>query len=389
MKVFLFDVDSVLLNPLGYRYGIPAAIHHYTRQWGWGDVGPTEEQIEAMEAHGISSEWDSIACILARLLCLALPDTTHPFPANLASTHQFLLAQPQPAPKFDIVAWIGAVMQATQPGEAPAIAALRLLTAQTPSSFHPLLQDLLGDTRNVWQSELTRVFQQLMLGDALFSTTYRLPATLHSTSFLTQYDQTLLSPANAHWLRNAYSLATADTPAVAVYTARPCLPPIDANADPLGYSPEAELALQLVGLDGVPLVGYGCVQWLAQQVGGNAEQYGKPQVVQALGALGAALSGKIATSLQSAFELVCNGKLLSPFAEWVGHPLQIFIFEDSARSIRGVQQMGALLREHGIDAQVFGMGIDPYGPKQPVLQAVGAKVFADVNQAILWARQES
>jgi len=163
------------------------------------------------------------------------------------------------------------------------------------------------------------------------------------------------------------------------------LPPSDANADKLGYSPEAELALQLVGLGSVPLVGYGGVQWLARQVGGNAEQYGKPQVVQALGALGAALSGQIANSLLSAFALACNGELLSPFAEWVGQPLRIFIFEDSARSIRGVQQMGALLREHSIDAQVFGMGIDPYGAKQSVLRAADAQIFADVNQAIAWA----
>jgi len=209
MNVFLFDVDSVLLNPLGYRYGIPAAIHHYTRQWGWGEVGPTEEQIEEMEAHGISSEWDSIACILARLLSLALPDTllslalpdtAQPFPTDLPSAHQFLLTHPQPAPALKIVPWIGDVMQATRPGEAPAIAALRLLIAQTPSHLHPLLRDLLSHTRNVWQSELTRVFQQLMLGDTLFSETYQLPATLHSASFLTQHDQALLSPANADWL---------------------------------------------------------------------------------------------------------------------------------------------------------------------------------------------
>ncbi len=42
---------------------------------------------------------------------------------------------------------------------------------------------------------------------------------------------------------------------VAIYTARPSHPPADATGSRVGYSPEAELALQTAHIEGFPLVG--------------------------------------------------------------------------------------------------------------------------------------
>ena len=125
-------------------------------------------------------------------------------------------------------------------------------------------------------------------------------------------DRSLIS---ADAKRKLAEWAQADRAQVCVYTARPSLPPAD---DPdhishIGYSPEAELGMQLLDMH-YPLIATGRVQWLAAKVNVPFESVTKPAPIQALAAIGAALTHEEANSLLAAHALVARGELIGPLA---------------------------------------------------------------------------
>ena len=62
--LFLFDVDSVLVEALGYLRALQDTVAHFTKQLGAGSHAPTEAEARAFEAYGLTSEWDSgAACV--------------------------------------------------------------------------------------------------------------------------------------------------------------------------------------------------------------------------------------------------------------------------------------------------------------------------------------
>ncbi|MDT8280919.1 MAG: hypothetical protein RQ806_10285, partial [Erythrobacter sp.] len=150
---------------------------------------------------------------------------------------------------------------------------------------------LLGDVYNVAGTPTTRLFQNFAIGSELFHKTYGEPGPVETESFISTRDEALLDSASRtrllDWADDAQH-------GVVVYTARPSLPPADLASDTaltdtnFGYAPEAELALDLLGLTGrVPLIGQGRVGWLAWRSGRTAADYVKPSPVQALAAVGA------------------------------------------------------------------------------------------------------
>src|SRR6185503_13358919 len=67
MQLHLFDMDAVLVHPGGYHAALVATVNHFSRAMGHGDYGPTPEEIEAFEAAGITSEWDSAPIAIAEI----------------------------------------------------------------------------------------------------------------------------------------------------------------------------------------------------------------------------------------------------------------------------------------------------------------------------------
>lgn len=345
-EVFLFDMDSVLLIPGGYRAALIETVNHFSRQMGLGDLAPTHDEIEAFEAAGITSEWDSAPISIAVIA----------------------LTGKRP----DYLTLIERLSAEWRKGEYPAEAAYRILAnGHLPSpggrgaAGEGEVQDILLYSRNIRRSPVLNIFQQFTLGEA-FEETYGLPKTIDTHSTLLKHDRPALSkpvPLNS-----------------AIYTARPSRPPRDAPHR-TGYAPEAELGAQLVGLSHLPLIGFGSFQWLAETVGGGAEHYLKPSPVHALAAIGAALGGAESESLRAA-EATARGEgseWLPPLKKLRGATGRVTVFEDSAASIRGVREAVGMLGEGW---GCVGVGISPGGPKKAALAKVADRVYSSLDSAL-------
>ncbi|NPA30626.1 MAG: hypothetical protein GXO37_01345, partial [Chloroflexi bacterium] len=67
-EVWLFDMDGVLLAPLGYRRAVAATVQHFAHRLGLTPPLPADGDMAEYEAHGITSEWDMTPLMLAALL---------------------------------------------------------------------------------------------------------------------------------------------------------------------------------------------------------------------------------------------------------------------------------------------------------------------------------
>ena len=70
--IVVFDVDGVLVNPIGYRLGFQKTICHYLEQMSLPCEFKSEEISELFEAHSANSEWDMVPISLAIILEAAL-----------------------------------------------------------------------------------------------------------------------------------------------------------------------------------------------------------------------------------------------------------------------------------------------------------------------------
>jgi hypothetical protein len=393
MHLFLFDIDSVLVEANGYLKALQDTVAHFSRQMGVGEHPPTEKEVRALEAHGLTSEWDSApTCIAALLLERLRLDVLSYLPTDLPDVVAMLAARPVPLHPPDY-AWlarrIGERLVEQRPSDplGTAEAARTVLwedVEMTPrlalhrSALEALFDALLGHTHDFYQAPVTRYFQHLVIGSQGVRQTYGVEPDFESTAYLREYDRPLLT-ADA---RNRLHEATDNKQVrVALYTARPSLPPTDADVAANGYSPEAELARSLVEMDTYPLIGLGRVQWLAQQAGETVEHLVKPSPVQALAAIGAAWSGQEATSLQAALALHRYSKLREPLAEIEG--TTVHVFEDSPGGLDAVRRAVEVLVEAELDVtwQPYGIA-PPHGPKAEAMRARGIPIYPSVNEAL-------
>ena len=171
---------------------------------------------------------------------------------------------------------------------------------------------MFSQTHDVDRAPVTQIFQEFVIGSQLYAESYQLPPRFNEPSVLITEDRSLISAAAKQKLAE---WAQADRAQVCVYTARPSLPPAD---DPdhishVGYSPEAELGMQLLDMH-YPLIATGRVQWLAAKVNVPFESVTKPAPIQALAAIGAAITREEANSLLAAHALMSRGELIGPLA---------------------------------------------------------------------------
>jgi len=347
LNLYLFDVDSVLLYPGGYRAALNATINYFSQQLGLGDLAPTDHEIESIEALGITSEWDSAPISVADIL----------------------ITRQRP----DYVDLARRVNAEWRKGEYPAEAAYRLLrpisNLQSPVASKLetgdwRLDDLLLHSRNIRRSPVQKIFQQYVLGEA-FEPTYGMARTLESPSMLLQYDRPDLNrPVPEHSV---------------IYTARPSKAPHEVEPR-LGYAPEAELGAHLVGLTHLPIIGFGSFQWLVEEMGNGAvaDELVKPSPIHGLAAIGAAATGAEAASLIAA-EAATRGEWLSPLKELRGQAGRVTVFEDSAKSITGVREAVSMLGENW---SCIGIGIAGGGPKAEALAKVSDRVYASIDNAL-------
>jgi len=397
VPVFLFDIDGVLVEPHGYRQSIRLTLNHFTSRMGLGDLCPDEADISLFESQGVTSEWDIVPICLAAILDAL--QGNHPelrFPPDLLLACEVVRAGHAQNPVVDYQSLALKLGTSFKPGVIPSKLALMLNeTGRTQPPFphlvgHPLLAHLLDQTRNIYTSLVTRTFQHYSLGSDRFEQTYGSSTQTHSLapefetiSYLKTCDRPILT---RKWRDTLISQWKAGCLHLAAYTARPSLVKNLGNNREMTYSPEAEMALELTGLEGIPLVGYGQVCALAELTGLSPEQIIKPSPIQPLGAIGAALYRDEMSAMLAAERLI-NGDEAMYFKDMPA--LDIHIFEDSAGSIRAVEKAASLLAEHGVPITVHAWGVATDPSKVTALQKVGAAILADVNQALVEAYRYS
>jgi hypothetical protein len=407
MHLFLFDIDGVLVDARAYQKALLDTVAHFSRLLGLGDHPPTDAQVQAFEANGLNSEWDSgAACVAALLLERLRREPAFPLPPRWSEALAALAAHPCPLPRPDYAA-LAKKVGARLGGFSPAQAAHAVLWDEAQaipgldcSKLAPLLDTLLGQVHDFYHAPVTRHFQHLVLGSQAISQTYGVSPDLQSPAYLRRYDRPLLSPAVRALLLE--KIASGQVRA-ALYTTRPSLPPACAGGEPaMGYAPEAEMAQELVGLETWPLVGRGRLRWLARRAGeelgslelgslelGSLElgslELGsllKPFPVQALAAIGAAWSGQEKAALTAALALYRQGKLIPPLADL--EPVSVHVFEDSPGGLQAVEHGVEALRAAGLTVSWQPYGIARAGsPKAATLAARGVPVYPSINEAVL------
>ena len=373
--VLLFDVDGVLVEPRGYRQAVRDTFAHFASQMGQTHLTLPESVLSQMEARSITVEWDMIPLCLVAVLDeiqrqsppLSLP-TTIPEAFAALKTNAPRLAHIDFSPIIELVvarlvsgAYPADVLRDAYPGD---------------DGWVWLRRELLTGTRDVPRSDTTRHFQELVLGSEQFARTYALAPTLNSPSYLLAHDRPFLTPNASARVSKQWISGSID---VAVYTARPSRPPRELTDVPSGYAPEAELALGLVGLSDIPLIGYGKLDWYAQQKHLNIAALQKPAPFQALAAIFAAISRIEHAALDDAHTFQ---RTKTPPKYLEGRAWDVQVFEDSPGGIIAVQKAGEMLRAAGVDVQVRAWGIAVEARKVDALASVGAQVVSNVNDVL-------
>jgi hypothetical protein len=379
----LFDVDGVLVKPAGYRKASQSALNFFTRQMGIADQPLGEDIFSLFESQNIISEWDIVPLCLAAImddLMGRCPDLR--LPQDLSGALEGLHACQLPVPQVDYAGLTACLGGGFLPGKTFADLALQLnQTGELNPPFpnlqgHPLLSIILEHTRDVVKSPVTRIFQQFVLGCENFQKAYDLTCQVENSSYLMEYDRPALEGSQRDDLLNYWRKDQLD---LAAYTIRPCFL---GSAEPekiLPYSPEAELALELNGLEGIPCMGYGQVYRAAELAGISPENIIKPSPVQALGAIGAAVFRIELEAIQEAINWINCGDS-SYFKRLPA--LDVYIFEDSAGSILGVKSACEMLVRLGIPVSLRACGIASSSVKIAALQLAQAEIFSNVNSAV-------
>ena len=394
--VALLDLDGVLIKSGGYRAVFHASMNYFLRIMGLdSDVGPKEQDLVIFETYGVTAEWDMLP------ICLAVVFehiyTLYNEKITLFSLEQALSWVASHKAVDFIVDYEAALYkmapyfwETPMPAESIRLACQNGLGKQLfPQLYcHPLLDQLLSNTRSSADSLTTRILMNFQLGDFVFEQSFHMPAEVKTKSILQANDKTLLSEDNLQEIQNLFNQ---ERVCFAYLTLRPSYPPKELELKMPGYSPEAELALNKIDLHGVPLIAYGRMQFLASQLGVTPDSLVKPFPYQALAGIKAAIernelqallwAGKIYKRMQSS---VGDTKFdISEFTEsGLSDDLDIHIFEDMPVGIKSTRRAVDLLKGFGYNVKFTAWGITSDKKMEIILRGQGARVFSDINQAM-------
>ena len=388
-KVMLFDVDGVLVQAGGYWAAREASMKFFIDQLSWDIPAPDEEIPPLLESYGVTSEWDMVPISLAIILDAAWKK----FPEGVTAhtlEQAFKIVRERKLPPQDID-YLGSIqrfkpffMLTSVPSEALLEACKGDLNPEVLPNIRnqPFMKELLGYTRDIDQSITFRIFQNIVLGAEAFTATYHRSPEIQIESFLEKYDHSLLQPEVSAILKNGIVQGNLF---VGALTARPSLPPKEIRSFNHNYTPEAEMALKMIGVEEMALMSFGRMNYLAEEKGDQADHLLKPSPVQALAALRAALTGEELASLEWAYELAGQaqaGQKLTISLDWLPENIELHVFEDSATGILSVKRAVDILGNYGTQIEWYAWGIASHAEKVTVLRGLGAQIFTDVNPAI-------
>jgi len=381
--IFIMDIDGVLVDPQGYRRAAQATLDWFTQRIGIGPFILTEDILDHFEAQNISSEFDIVPLCLAEVfdeVIARYPDIQ--LTADIYDSCEILRENGLQLNQVNFKGMASRVSQIANASDFPSVFALKANQMGSPHPpfghlcSHPLIEHILSHTRDVNRSPITRVFQQFVLGSHEFEKAYGMKAEIDTHSYLSTYDKPLLDDQLAELLKKVW--VNGDLGLVA-YTGRPSLPP-DGNHQPiLPFSPEANLALDVVKLSDIPIIGLGQIYRLAEIIGGNPDNLGKPSLISSLGVIAAAF-----------FKDELGGLLYAERWIYQNDPnyfthlptLDVHLFEDTPGSIPRLREAVKMLCELGISTRFQAWGIARSADKVSALQGAGAEIQEDINAAI-------
>lgn len=391
--VLLFDVDGVLVDPRAYKIGIIRTIEVLCAEIGIADASnlvPSSSEIAYMESRGIHDVWD-----ISNIMFSLLLDSAY---QSLFNTSKHALSAKDTSSKLQEIKHAGPRVirpdynkfadQITAKDGHPPDHALQMLGAKlkddTCNEWGSLLQDFLKGTRSVYESYGTRLFQNIILGSSEFETTYELRSHYDGPSLLKKEDRVLLHKQLAEKL---LALQKSNALNIAVYTARPSHPPPDAGHIK-GYSPEAEMAAEAAGLQSLPLVGMGMMEWLAAQHGERTEDLTKPNTTHSISALLAALSRDNSSAILNLAYEIDKHTLNKSLDAIQADQIRIYVFEDTISGIKPMKLMGNKLSTNGREITVIPLGIAEDVAKVSALKESCHTVFPNINEAVSFVLAE-
>jgi hypothetical protein len=312
LPVFLFDIDSVLVAPFGYRAAVRATLKYFFDRIGLPEkLLPDENILSGFEAIRITSEWDMVPiCLAAAIDSWLAVNPRVELAGKLAEAiqqiHTLGPAAILPA-SIDYSGLLERLNGLLPAGIYPADSVLKLANQAGGGPLFgslknkEILKELFAHSRDLNRSLTTRLFQHFTLGSKAFEECYHQSAEFQTPSLLAGLDQPLLSPACS---RQILELRVSGRLYPVAFTMRPSLAPQGVGGSlPLKYVPEAEIALELVGLSQLPLIGYGRMVYLADQLDLEPETLLKPSPVQAIAAILAAIRGDEVAALWAAYNV--------------------------------------------------------------------------------------
>lgn len=372
MKIFLFDMDGVLLESLGYHRALQETVRLMATALGFGNLTLSVDDIATFEAGGINNEWDEAAICTALLLEEAwkfgskrvLPESniTPSAPSIKLPSALDFNALARKLSSLDLIHLD------------PLERALQRFTETDHFSKaqYRILHNLLEGAHEPQRSLTHRIFQELILGSAEYTHSYGLPAMLECESYLLKHDVSNLSSAESARLRDWLSKPGH---AASIITSRPSNP-----LHGVFSTPEAELGAELVGLKDIPILGWGGITWLARQRNADVQKYAKPSPVHALAAMRVALGDGQENALQEAADLIENGQVSPAWRRLAG--AQIYVFEDTPSGIKSLQDAREVLDGKGIYIKTSYIGVSRKPVKRKALLASSAQVFPSLTQAL-------
>lgn len=381
--ILLFDMDGVLVEPRRYRAALRSTMDYFGKIMGWDSLYPGEQTIAWFESRGIISEWDITPIYIAGVIESVLE--TYPFmraPNDLLSCCDVIKTARISKPDINIESILGKLPAVKKSGFTYCDLVLYLTeTGPAREVFKdlagtPLLVDILQHSRNVHLNLITRVFQEVFLGENAFENTFHLPAICFDRVTEHVIDRQLISPK---WNNTLKKKCQEGKIVVVVITARPSSHDYPPGEGRIEFSPEADVIVEQLGWELFPMIGLGQLQYAADQLSCASEDLMKPSPVHALGAIGVSLNKRLLHSIQAGWDLV-NDRPTSFFKTFP--ELDIHIFEDSPIGIRGTSKAVDLLDFEGVKVELTKWGISTDTNKVKELQKIGAEIVPTVNDAL-------
>jgi hypothetical protein len=341
------------------------------------------------ETNGIMREWDTVPASLAIALeavCARLQPP--PLFDTLRRAIDWLQVHETPPIEIDYYSKIRSLLPYRKAGKLFTESVLESRRQEDGNTLFPCLsrqgvfEELFANSRDIHQSLTTRVFQNVILGDKVYEEAYGLPAEVSCPSFNELYDRSTL---DARLSRALNAQVRAGKVNLAVMTARPCWPPERDGRSEVGYAPEAENVLKLVGMPDIPIIGYGSLTAAAKRYAVSTYDLLKPSGFHALAAFALSWFKDGWQALEWAAGAWLGDRARLSDLNGLPRSVELHVFEDSPNGILSAKKAAEALRSAGFEIDLRLWGIVSDLADSFALKANGAVILPDINQALLQA----